>query len=281
MGKKNQSARSANPCPTRHTEATKSPKYPNKSKKIAQPNLARFVVQKIGFKDAVVPSADFLLESEKRGTPPKSEKAAAFWRVGGAGRGVQPFLRKETNESKSKRIASDLQIAKIDSSLTAFAQNDESVVDCHESANADSRNDESNQNDSIANANSSIVSEKSELCSHERGNRTNGSLTKRVASPHDLSPQDEFALFYDESRTIRSVISFTLAGSEPEVIAFGIIESLVDYLVLIFRDAQEKFGTKNMGIIGDIFANKIFFDKITQKIPKDFNLVFPKFLDYD
>ena len=29
--KKNQSARSANPCPTRHTEATKSPKYPNKS----------------------------------------------------------------------------------------------------------------------------------------------------------------------------------------------------------------------------------------------------------
>ncbi len=86
-------------------------------------------------------------------------------------------------------------------------------------------------------------------------------------------------LIYDESRTIRSIISFTLAGSEPEVIAFGIIESLVDYLILIFRDAQKQFETKNMGIIGDIFANKIFFDKITQKIPKDFNLMFPKFLD--
>ena len=36
-------------------------------------------------------SADFLLEAEKRGSPPKSEKAAAFWRVGGAGRGVQPL----------------------------------------------------------------------------------------------------------------------------------------------------------------------------------------------
>ena len=140
--------------------------------------------------------------------------------------------------------------------------------------------------------NSSIVSEKSGLCSHERGNKTKASMVASLNSQilrideasgklHDLSPQDEFALFYDESRTIRSVISFTLAGSEPEVIAFGIIESLVDYLVLIFRDAQEKFGTKNMGIIGDIFANKIFFDKITQKIPKDFNLVFPKFLDYD
>ena len=40
--------------------------------------------------------------------------------------------------------------------------------------------------------NSSIVSEKSGLRSHERGNRTSRSLTKRVASLHDLSPQDEF-----------------------------------------------------------------------------------------
>ena len=62
------------------------------------PKLARFVVQKIGIKGAEVPPADFLLETEKRGTPPKSEKAAAFWRVGGAGRGVQPFLRKESSE---------------------------------------------------------------------------------------------------------------------------------------------------------------------------------------
>ena len=45
------------------------------------------------------------------------------------------------------------------------------------------------------NTNSSIVSEKSWLQSHEQGNRTNGSLTKRVASLHDLSPQDEFAPF--------------------------------------------------------------------------------------
>ena len=37
------------------------------------------------------------------------------------------------------------------------------------------------------------MSEKSGLQSHEQGNRTNGSLTKRVVSLHDLSPQDEFA----------------------------------------------------------------------------------------
>ncbi|MGX2982850.1 ATP-dependent helicase [Helicobacter sp. 23-1045] len=47
-------------------------------------------------------SADFLLEADKRGTPPKSEKAAAFWRVGGAGRGVQPFLREKISEFNPK-----------------------------------------------------------------------------------------------------------------------------------------------------------------------------------
>ena len=44
-------------------------------------------------------TADFLLEAESRGSPPKSEKAAAFWEhnkkeLGGAGRGVQPFCEK-------------------------------------------------------------------------------------------------------------------------------------------------------------------------------------------
>ncbi|MGX2982227.1 sulfatase-like hydrolase/transferase [Helicobacter sp. 23-1045] len=45
------------------------------------------------------------------------------------------------------------------------------------------------------NTNSSIVSEKSGLRSHERGDRTDSSSTKRVASLPDLSPQDEFAPF--------------------------------------------------------------------------------------
>ena len=54
--------------------------------------------------------ADFLLEADKRGSPPKSEKAAAFWghnkkELGGAGRGVQPFLREKTGENNSEENA--------------------------------------------------------------------------------------------------------------------------------------------------------------------------------
>ena len=88
------------------------------------------------------------------------------------------------------------------------------------------------------------------------------------------------SLHYDANLTIRSIISFTLAGTEREIIAYGLLESLVDYLVLIFRDAQNKNYIKSIGIIGDLFANKIFFDKITKKIPANFDLILPKYLDF-
>ncbi|MGX3009967.1 M28 family peptidase [Helicobacter sp. 23-1044] len=103
-------------------------------------------------------SADFLLEAEKRGTPPKSEKAAAFWEhnlneVGGSGSEVQPFLRKETSESNLKNgdfitesnlnchfERSEKSQNNRDSSLTSFAQNDNLEAD---SANR-AKNAESN-----------------------------------------------------------------------------------------------------------------------------------------
>ena len=86
-------------------------------------------------------SADFLLEAEKRGSPPKSEKAPAFWRVCGAGLGVQPFLRKESSESNGKNGESTQGLHNVDSSLVALAQNDKSSVDCFDSQ-SESYNDE-------------------------------------------------------------------------------------------------------------------------------------------
>ena len=83
-------------------------------------------------------SADFLLESEKRGSPPKSEKRQLLARRG-SGAGGAALLREKTSDSISKKIIGDSRIAKMDSSPTA--QNDESVVDCHDSAFAESRND--------------------------------------------------------------------------------------------------------------------------------------------
>ncbi|MGX3011908.1 non-canonical purine NTP pyrophosphatase [Helicobacter sp. 23-1044] len=81
-------------------------------------------------------SADFLLEAEKRGTPPKSEKAAAFWEhnlneVGGSGRGVQPFLREKTSETDLKNGENVADSALDSANQTKIA---ESNIDCHDFA---------------------------------------------------------------------------------------------------------------------------------------------------
>ena len=66
--------------------------------------LARFVVQKIGIKGAEVPPADFLLETDKRGTPPKSEKRQLLARRGRV-EGGAALLRKKTSEFKGEGSA--------------------------------------------------------------------------------------------------------------------------------------------------------------------------------
>lgn len=134
---------------------------------------------------------------------------------------------------------------------------------------------------------------KSKIQSKHQSKSTNKSQNKRFifqlaqSCLRDISPKVDFknikiddSLHYNANLTIRSIISFTLAGTEREIIAYGLLESLVDYLVLIFRDAQNKNYIKSIGIIGDLFANKIFFDKITKKIPANFDLILPKYLDF-
>ena len=60
-------------------------------------------------KGAVVPPADFLLEAESRGSPPKSEKrqllGTHFKKVGGSGAGGVALLREESNKNSGKGIA--------------------------------------------------------------------------------------------------------------------------------------------------------------------------------
>ena len=98
------------------------------------------------------------------------------------------------------------QILELDSNESSLRgdlspkQSKQNKIDCHDSTQCvESRNDEN-----IKNANSSIVSEKSGLCSHEQGNKTKASMVASLHSQilrideasgklHDLSPQDEFA----------------------------------------------------------------------------------------
>ena len=95
-----------------------------------------------------------------------------------------------------KVIVGDLSLR--GESVDSPKQSKKNKIDCHDSTQCvESRNDES-KSDSSKSANDSrgsIFDEKSGLRSHEQGNRTNGSLTKRVVSLPDLSQKDNRAVF--------------------------------------------------------------------------------------
>lgn len=103
----------------------------------------------------------------------------------------------------------------------------------------------------------------------------------------DISPKIDFKnknvdgeMVYDNLLTIRSLISFSLAGVERETLGYGICESLVDYLVLLFRDANLNYSIQDIGVVGDMLSNKIFFSKLSKKFPADLTLHFADYLDF-
>ena len=102
----------------------------------------------------------------------------------------------------------------------------------------------------------------------------------------DVGPRIDFKtinikgeLYYDPISTISSVMSFRLAGVEKETICYGVFDSLADFLISIMRDVNINHNIKDIGIIGNLFINKIFFNKITKKFPQNFILHYPNYVD--
>ncbi|RAX53823.1 hypothetical protein CCY99_05420 [Helicobacter sp. 16-1353] len=105
-------------------------------------------------------------------------------------------------------------------------------------------------------------------------------------SLRDIGPRIDFKIInsdgeanYDYLASVSSSISFTLAGIDNETLCYGILDSLADFVINVFRDANTNYGIKDIGIIGDLFVNRIFFSKITKKFPQDLILHFPDYID--
>ena len=133
--------------------------------------------------------------------------------------------------------------------------NDMEAVDCHDSAH------------STQEANSSIVDEKSGLRSHERGNRTNGSLTKRVASLPDLSPQDEFA----NDLYLISTAEITLTNMYRDcIIPFETLPIKLCAYTPCFRKEAGSAGRDTRGIIRQHQFDKVELVALTAQENSDF-----------
>lgn len=102
----------------------------------------------------------------------------------------------------------------------------------------------------------------------------------------DIGPRIDFktinvegSVCYDQLSTISSAMSFALAGVENEMICYGIFDSLADFVINIIRDTNINHNIKDVGIIGNLFINKIFFNKITTRFPQNLVLHCPKYVD--
>lgn len=84
-----------------------------------------------------------------------------------------------------------------------------------------------------------------------------------------LEKNEEGKIYLDTLRTLRSVMSFKLAGVESELLCFGILDSMAEFFANFTRDMEENYATKGVIICGEIFLNKQFLDQFLHYLPKD------------
>ena len=89
-------------------------------------------------------------------------------------------------------------------------------------------------------------------------------------------------LSLDYHRIIRSSISFKCADMEDEILSYGILDSLSEFIATLVRDTKTNLQIKKVLLLGDMLSNSIFLDRILGYLPKDIHLILPKdgLLDY-
>jgi len=66
---------------------------------------------------------------------------------------------------------------------------------------------------------------------------------------------------YDPLMTIRTAMSFKLAGVDELMLSFGVMESFIEFIVNEIDEAQNSMSTTSVIFSGDMFTNKAIFDK--------------------
>ena len=86
----------------------------------------------------------------------------------------------------------------------------------------------------------------------------------------------------DYSRLLRSVMSFKLAGVENELLCYGVVDSLAEFIGTLASDMLLNYGIQEVFICGDLLLWQCFLDKIIKALPKNMNINFPQFggVDY-
>ncbi|EFR48734.1 hypothetical protein HCMG_00907 [Helicobacter canadensis MIT 98-5491] len=95
-----------------------------------------------------------------------------------------------------------------------------------------------------------------------------------------LEKDKEGKIYLDTLRTLRSVMSFKLAGVESELLCFGILDSMAEFFANLSRDMEENYSTKGIIICGEMFLNKQFLDQFIHYLPKDSEVLGCEIMDF-
>ena len=70
-------------------------------------------------------------------------------------------------------------------------------------------------------------------------------------------------------------MSFHLAGVERELLCYGVLDSMADFIGTLCADMQVNYGINEVFVCGDLLLQKPFFDRIMRAIPKNIHLTLP------
>ncbi|MCI5968291.1 protein hydE [Helicobacter sp.] len=83
-----------------------------------------------------------------------------------------------------------------------------------------------------------------------------------------LERDSEGKISLNTLRTLRSVMSFKLAGVETPLLCFGILDSLAEFFANLSRDMNENYHTQGIVLCGEMFFNKQFLNQFLHYLPK-------------
>lgn len=83
-----------------------------------------------------------------------------------------------------------------------------------------------------------------------------------------LERDNEGKIYLNTLQTLRSVMSFKLAGVETPLLCFGVLDSLAEFFANLSRDMNENYQTQGIVICGEMFLNKQFLEQFLHYLPK-------------
>jgi hypothetical protein len=78
----------------------------------------------------------------------------------------------------------------------------------------------------------------------------------------------------DPLMTIRTAMSYKLAGAQRDAVSYGVIESFAEFITNELDDMKQSMGIQGVAIAGSMLSNRKFFDKLCLELDKNHDIYF-------